>query len=729
MSLQKYLLISSLVGSVSAWAISAAPFPINSVQPDGSILQIRKIGNEHFNYTVTDEDSVLIVRDTTGYWHYADEHGKKTGMRAHAKSKRGSKEKNFLKKRNSRQILEKFREHRLKKLQERREQEESEESQPMMLQSAPMKANEYGWGGWTTETQTSNTNAPTRPVLNSVRKEGDVRGLVVLVQFSDVKFKRNNAQEEYIDFLNKEGYSNYFMNGSARDFFILNSSGKYRPTFDVAGPITLKKTRDEYGSAVNPNNIATGAVNALSEAMDSLVAQNVDFTPYDSDGDKVIDFVYMIYAGVGSADTDVQTAIWPHSYNLPKRLTRNISMNRYACSAEIDGQSYSRYSKNTDALNGIGTFCHEFSHVLGLQDHYDVNVNDTRTKVRFTPGMWDLMDAGSYNCPQNKYLSTSCSPANLSAFERFSLGWLEPKWLEISDTTTILNAIQENDALVLTSNNDNEYYFIDFRLKEDFDVGLPNKGMLIWHINYDKKAWVNNMLNTADPLRVDLVEADGKADNYTIPNDAFPTNRVNSFNGFVTWNGDSLGLEIYDIKIVDDHVEFKTRGSRVTPKHPSSSSKAEASSSSVKKSSSSIANSSASVSSSSIAISSSTAKSSSSIARPFSSSNRLSSSSNSSHINPGISSSSDHMQIQPKTNVILAVQFSVENKVLKLNTSLEGRKTLNLFDANGTLLMTNSFKDKACEIQLNKLRGKSFVIATLNVNGKPIKTQKIRVGF
>jgi len=723
MSLRKYFLISSLAGSISAWAISASPFPIKSVQPDGSVLQIRKIGNEHFNYTITDEDSVLVVRDTTGYWHYADEHGKKTEMRVHAKSKRSQKEKNFLKKRNSRQILEKFREHRLKKLQERREQEESEESQPMMLQSAPQKANARG------TTQIKNTNTPTRPAFNSVRREGDVRGLVILVQFSDVKFKRDNAAEEYTNFLNQEGYSNYFMRGSARDFFIANSAGKYRPTFDVAGPITLKNKRDSYGSAVDPNNIAAGAVKAVSEAMDSLVAAGFDFTPYDSDNDRVVDFVYMIYAGVGSADTDVNTAIWPHSYNVPKRLTRSMSMNRYACSPELDGQAY-MYRKTTDALNGIGTFCHEFCHVLGLQDHYDVTVNDSRTKVRYTPGAWDLMDAGSYNCPQNKYMSTSCSPANLSAFERFSLGWLEPRRLEISDTTFILNAIQENDGLVLTSKNDNEYYFVDFRLKKDFDEGLPNKGMLIWHINYDRTAWMYNEVNVSDPMRVDLIEADGKADGYTVAYDAFPTNRVNSFNGFVTWAGDSLGLEIYDITIVDDHVEFKTRGSRVAPELPSSSSKAVASSSSVKKSSSSMAKSSASVSSSSTAISSSTAKSSSSIAWPFfSSSDRLSSSSNSSFINPGMSSSSDHMQIQPKANATSAVQFSVTNKILRINASLEGRKTLNLFDANGTLLLTHTFKDGTCEIHLNKLRGKSFVIATLNVNGKPVKTQKVRIGL
>ena len=724
----KYFLIASLFGAASTWAIKAAPFLINSTQPDGSVVQIRKVGNEHFNYTVTGEDSVLVVRDSSGYWNYADEHGKKTGMRVHAKSKRSAKERNFLKKRNSREILEKFREKRLKQL------EEQNSSEPQILRSSsPMKANAWGGGG------TKNTNTPTRPNLNSVKKEGDVRGLVVLVQFSDVKFKRDNASEEYHDFLNKEGYSNYFMKGSARDFFILNSSGKYRPTFDVFGPVTLKGKRDSYGAMVDPNNIATGAVNAISEAMDSLVAAGVDFSPYDSDNDRVVDFVYMIYAGVGSADTDVQTAIWPHSYNVSKRLTRNMSMYRYACSPEIDGQAY-LYRKNTDAINGIGTFCHEFSHVLGLQDHYDVNVNDSRTKARYTPGAWDLMDAGSYNCPQNKYMSTSCSPANLSAFERFSLGWLEPRRLEISDTTFILKAIQENDGLVLTSKNDNEYYFVDFRLKQDFDTGLPNQGMLIWHINYDRYSWMYNEVNTSDPMRVDLIEADGKADGYSVKDDAFPTSKgVDRFNGFVTWGGDSLGLEVYDIKIVDDYVEFKTRGSRVTPVL-SSSSVAKSSSSSAKSSSSSarsssskaVSSSSKTVSSSSKPASSSSVRSSSSVAS--SSSVKRSSSSVSSSSSSGMfiqdwssSSSSDGVMISERRIASSAVRFFVDNRILRVDANLEGRKTVNLFDANGTLLLSNSFADKYCEISMEALRGKSFVVVTLESGGQLLKTKKIRV--
>jgi len=719
MSWWKNLLLSSLVGSVSTWAIQATPFLINSTQPDGSVVQIRKVGNEHFNYTLTGEDSILVVRDADGYWNYADEQGKKTGMRVHAKSKRGKKELNFLKNRDSRQILEKFH-------KKHREKREKEQSDLMMLQSsadAPMKANEWGgwgdWGGGTT-TQTTNTDWPTRPALNSVKKEGEVRGLVILVQFSDVKFKRDNANEEYSNFLNKEGYSDYSMSGSVRDFFINNSMGKYRPTFDVAGPITLKKTRDDYGSNVNPNNIAAGAVNAISEAMDSLVARNMDFSPYDSDDDKVVDFVYMIYAGVGSADTDVGNAIWPHSYNVPKRLTRNMSMNRYACSPEIDGQSY-MINRNTTALNGIGTFCHEFSHVLGLQDHYDVNVNDTRQKTRYTPSQWDLMDAGSYNCPQNKYYTTSCSPANLSAFERYSLGWLEPRRLEVSDTTFVLNAIQENDGLVLTSKNDNEYYFVDFRLKEDFDIGLPNKGMLIWHINYDRRAWANNMVNTADPMRVDLIEADGDANSRTMANDAFPTNRgVNSFNGFVTWSGDSLGLEIYDIKIVDSTVTFKTRGKRVSPDAGKSSSSKAVSSSSVAVSSSSVSSSSVQPpSSSSVAPSSSSvAPSSSSVAPVVSSSSTV-------FVSKESSSSSDLVSI--RTYVTSSVRLSVTDGVLAVNANVDGQKKIHLFDVNGTLLLDKTFDGNFCEIQLKNLGGKSFVVGTLESGGRLLKSFKLRL--
>lgn len=728
----KCLLIGALASAVSTWAVSAAPFLINSTQPDGSVVQIRKVGNEHFNYTITGEDSVLVVRDSNGYWNYADENGEGVGMRVHPKSKRGKKELDFLKKRNSRDILKKFHEKRLKKLKEEREMRDS--TSVMKLQSSgPKMASNYGgwggWGGWTWDdpykTEITHTGVPTRPLTSAVQKTGEVRGIVILVQFSDVKFNRNDPKAEYEDYLNKEGYSGYNMSGSVRDFFIQNSNGQYKPTFDVYGPITLTGSRDSYGAKAYSNNMAAGAAYAVSEAMDQLVAQGVDFSPYDSDGDNTIDFVYMIYAGVGSADSDVSTAIWPHSYSVRKRLSRNLYMERYACSPEIDGQSY-MYNKKTNALNGIGTFCHEFSHVLGLEDHYDVNVNETGRMVRFTPNAWDLMDQGSYNCPTNSARTTSCSPANLSSFERFSLGWLEPRYLEVSDTTVVLNSISKNDGLVLVSENDNEYYFVDFRLKNGFDVGLPNKGMLIWHVYYEASAWAYNEVNASDPMHVDLIEADGRADSYTITNDAFPTSRVNSFNGFVTWAGDSLGLEIYNIKLVGDYVTFSTRGSRI-PTHTeelSSSSEESSSSSEVDENSSSISSSSE-TSSSSEEVSSSSAElsSSSEVVR--------SSSSAETTVTPGmtmISSSSEEGTLaSEKTMAKSNVRFSVKNGVLAVLTDIEGLKTVRLFDMNGALLVSESFTGSLCKIQMNSLPKKSFVVGSLDVGGRLVKTIRVQV--
>ena len=246
-----------------------------------------------------------------------------------------------------------------------------------------------------------------------------------------------------------------------------------------------------------------------------------------------------------------------------------------------------------------------------------------------------------------------------------------------------------------------------------------------------------NEVNTSDPMRVDLIEADSKADGYTTKDDAFPTNRVNKFNGFVTWSGDSLGLEVYDIKIVDDYVEFKTRGSRVAPVL-SSSSVAKSSSSSAKSSSSSarsssskvVSSSSKPVSSSSSRVSSSSVASSSSV--KVSSSSVLSSSSNALSSSSSVhvfkqSSSSDGVMISERRIASSAVRFFVDNRILRVDANLEGRKTVNLFDANGTLLLSNTFADKYCEISMDALRGKSFVIVTLESGGQLIKTKKIRV--
>lgn len=689
------------------FAVPAINRLIPSEQPDGSVIYIRKVGNEHFHYTMT-EDSLMIVKDKHGYWNYADENGKSTGKRTHRMDKRDKAELDFLKSRHSKKIRENFESRGWNRVRTRMD---SLKAQSSSSSDKVMRA----WGFQSSSSVASGTG-PTRPPFDKSLTTGEIRGIVILVEFSDVRFKASDANAEYTDYLNKEGYNKFSMAGSVRDFFIKNSSGVFTPTFDVVGPITLPKTRDYYGGSSTGfygGGLEDRAPEALGAALDSLNAKNYDFSPYDNDHDGVVDFVYMVYAGIGAADTDYDNAIWPHSYSISKKVRGGskgtLYTSRYACSNEINGSAYS-FNRNTNTMDGIGTFCHEFSHVLGLMDHYNTNNGGVNP---VTPYEWDLMDAGSYNCAIQGYnYNTACSPANLSAFERFSLGWLTPREIGSSDTVAILKSISENDAYILPTSDNNEYYMLEYRLQEDFDRGLPGHGMLIWHIKYDKRAWSNNLVNTGNPLGVDLVEADGKAGPYTISSDAFPGKGVYSYDGFKSWKGDDLGLSISEIKEHqnDGYVEFLASGTHKGPEPVSSSS--EESSSSL----------SSSLESSSSTVLSSSAESYHSL--NFSSAAESSASLASSS---SFEISSSTLNLGRVAAPAVSMNISVVNKVVSLKTDASGHKLLRLFDANGLLLASNDFDADEMSVSLNAKQGTAVVLAVLYVNGHPAISRKIQI--
>lgn len=573
--------------AVAAMARPAYPGWINAKQPDGSEIKIRHWGNEHFHYTIT-EDSLLIASDSLGYWNYADENGKSTGVRAHAKDKREKKEKEFLNGRNSKGILNTHKKNWRKHL---KMPLSSSSNSPATLK-APAWGGGATWGGLggSSSSATGIYAAVTQPKRVKSMTEGDIRGLVVLVEFSDVHFMNQDSRKLYDRFMNESGFSDYDNVGSVRDYFIQNSDSIFRPSFDVVGPIRLPNKRDSYGYSVDPNDISVGARVALSAAIDTIVKWGtVDFSQYDNDGDGVVDFVYMIYAGVSASDSDVMTAIWPHASYLSanqygKRVGNSIYVNKYACSNEISGVAYT-LNRSTTAIDGIGAMAHEFSHVLGLMDTYDIYYSDANY---YTPYTWDLMDAGTYNCKQKKYYVMSCSPPFLNAFERYSLNWLKPKTLSKDDTSWELLNISRNEGLVLPSTDPNEYYFLDYHQLSGFDGALDNHGMLIWHIAYNRTAWENNELNTTSTQRVDLIEADGVGNQMTSKGDAFPgSSRVTKFSNFALWKGGNLGVTLSNITETDSSVKFDVSigdGSLVyvsSSSEPESSSEAAVSSSAV----------------------------------------------------------------------------------------------------------------------------------------------------
>lgn len=341
---------------------------------------------------------------------------------------------------------------------------------------------------------------PAQPIV------GEKKGLVILVQYKDIKFQDGNNKATFLKVLNEENYKEGNFKGSVKDYFKAQSDGKFILDFDVVGPIDLPHDRKYYGGNngytgddLRPGEMAATAILAVKDS--------VDFKKYDWDGDNEVDQVYILYAGNGAADSHVSEAIWPHEWKLSyseyrKSLTIDgMKIDTYACGSELNG---------SNQISGIGTFCHEFSHCLGYPDFYDTAANGSGGN--YGMGSWDLMDNGSYN--GNGYV-----PAGYTSYERMFAGWITPIELKNDTVVSDMAAInKQGDAYVIyNQGNENEYYLLEARFKNDWDAQIPGAGgLLVLHVDYDPSSWRSNQVNATSSARgahqrLTVVHADNTA--------------------------------------------------------------------------------------------------------------------------------------------------------------------------------------------------------------------------
>lgn len=354
------------------------------------------------------------------------------------------------------------------------------------------------------------------------------RGLVILVNFKDLAFE--TSKEEMDSMLTGQNYTrdytytyrgkkyNVTSQGSARQYFEDASFGQYNLQLDVVGPVTVSKNmadyggNNSYGSDKNPEGM-------IKEACE-LVNDSVDYTHYDNDNDGYVDFVYVIYAGYGEADGGDANTIWPHAWYLYSAAGTRCQLDGkvvdlYACGNEMDF-----YTKHH---TGIGTFCHEFSHVLGLPDLYDTNQDQPHGQK--TMGSWSILDYGPYNNEGN-------TPPMYSAYERFFMGWLTPRLIIEPEDVVLEELNSKQEALLISTTdqhnligndpNPTKFYLLENRQQEGWDTYLPGHGMMLTYVQYTYNKWYQNTVNnTAKSMGVDLIEADGKT----------PTSTQNGYDG------------------------------------------------------------------------------------------------------------------------------------------------------------------------------------------------------
>jgi len=511
-----------------AWSKPASPRALARRQPDGSTLSVVQCGDETFHGSLT-SDGYPLLPDSVGVLHYADAAGVRSSWKAHDPASRSTAEAAFLQGLDKNRILSALKSRAARK--------------PAIANASRNAAS-------------SPSNAP-HPSISKLASSSRMRGLVLLVQFSDSTFTVPDPKAEYAKYMNQAGYSGYGMSGSVRDYFIATSDSAFLPDFDVYGPVTLDKPAAYYGGNASGWSGQDSAIGTMVTQACRKLDASIDFSKYDNDGDGKVDFVYVFYAGSGEADYGGPGSVWPQAGYADEFKLDGKAISRYAVSNERSG---SAAAEGKFGLDGIGTFCHEFSHVLGLHDLYP-----TDGAQSFTPTYWDLMDIGVYNCKSSDtYGISSCTPPLLSAFERWSLGWIVPDTLKAGTLPQALHGLADNHTFLVPSAHDSEYFLLENRQQKGWDTALPGHGLLVWHIDYDSSIWYNNGIgNTPSHQYVDLEEADGALTTGSLAGDAFPgTGAITSFTKFTTWGGADLAPPLYGIVETKGVICFSTDSSR-----------------------------------------------------------------------------------------------------------------------------------------------------------------------
>ncbi|HIB14167.1 MAG TPA: M6 family metalloprotease domain-containing protein, partial [Candidatus Marinimicrobia bacterium] len=429
------------------YSVSAPPFPFEVEQLDGSKIPVRMFGHEYYNWMETEDGYVVdwVEDDNRLGWYYSELN------------------------------------------------DEGKFSPTHILVEYPVPDNVN------IPRKLKESNPHVRKITHGDRQSGNfhnsnlqrsteaslIQPLVFLVDFVNLPSGMPNSiysKEQFQQLLFESGLESdgstlppiYDM--SVRDYFNEISNGNMDIYGDSESIVDWTTVSQDYSYYVDGEQGTGSGIHGIARSAAALVVEiameveiDLDFSNFDGDEDGAVDVVILIVEGWGDGDND---QFWPHMSLIHAGSSGIGSVDPNAPTNDdgyfsLDGVAIKKYIVITEQfhmnyfgvgkydIHPIGTICHEMGHVLGLPDLYDTSVNSAAGI-----GEWGLMGSGNWQRP--------ISPAYMSAWSRYRLGFIEPSIYEnVPNLDISLYPAEDLDEvayiLPIDSNLPQEYLILENR--------------------------------------------------------------------------------------------------------------------------------------------------------------------------------------------------------------------------------------------------------------------------
>ncbi len=293
---------------------------------------------------------------------------------------------------------------------------------------------------------------------------GVQRTLVLMVEFSDVKFRRSLADiEEMMEIV--------------KNWFTASSYGRMTIEYTIyPEPITLPRTYSYYGApepgAQRGDNFKKIAEYYLTITDYVLRKTDIDFGEYNH--------VIVIHAGGDEAVTGNPNDIWSHCLclgpvirSLPESTLRQFAGILYLPTR--DGGWHAIFGIETvSEEEDMNVMIHELTHSMGIADQY-IYAKDGYSKGSEV-GFWSNMDAGAF------------IGADIDGWSKYILGWIDvvEYTIPVDEEIEIYTLDSDGEPKAVKVNmpeNEEEYYFIHARRRNLIDAQLPGEGVVVFKVN------------------------------------------------------------------------------------------------------------------------------------------------------------------------------------------------------------------------------------------------------